>query len=193
MKKVIIICTKYHHSDGSSWLVSELANSIANKGCDVNVVNLDWNYSENNEANNEINFLNLLPFNFVGRWESVGKWLFSSFKILPIYFKFYREKNKFDLLINFSPCASTWLPIFFQKLITKNSLLIYWDFFPIHNQQIASKIPAYLMPGLKSIENFLVNMFLNILSLKTYIEVDLVFLILQENIFLQKYSASFLY
>lgn len=159
---VLMLTTKYPGPECSEWLTSELAKELSSRNINVKVLNVEWSSKGYVGAFNSDN-LEVLSNNSIslklGKLSLPIKWIFSSFKIFRYLIKDIVFRKKYDLLICISPCTALALAIPIAQFLSKRKLLIYWDFFPIHNQQIASKIPAYLMPGLKSIENFLVNTF----------------------------------
>jgi len=160
---ILVLSTKYTHDDGSPWLASELCSALSQLGHDLTVINVQWSDMtiSDFEFNKNIKFYNFKAIKiFTGyRISTVFRWLFSSFKVLPLLFSKFLHGYKFDLLISFSPCTSLYAAIPFAKFICKDSCLIYWDFFPIHNQEITKKIPPFVLPILKRIENFLINRF----------------------------------
>lgn len=159
---VLMLTTKYPGPECSDWLTSELAKELASRNINVKVLNVEWSSKGYVGAFNSDN-LEVLSNNSIslklGKLSLPIKWSFSSFKIFPYLIKDIVFRRKYDLLICLSPCTALALAIPIAQFLSKRKLLIYWDFFPIHNQQIADKIPAYLMPSLKNIEQFLVNTF----------------------------------
>ena len=161
--KLLILTTKYRHPDGSSWLVSELAEEFISQGHSVTVVNLEWfniNIICGTHYENGVCVVNVLPFG--RRPSSFGlflRWGFSALKLIPLLVRAYLLRNKFDLLVSFSPCSVLHLALPFARAVCKKSILIYWDFFPIHNYQISNKIPHRLLTFLKYLETKLISGF----------------------------------
>lgn len=161
--KVLLVTTKYKHVDGSPWLVSELADEFVRAGHLVTVINLNWS-SESGVKSEEIvsdniRYINVPAYDF-SFFKGAGvllKWAFSSWRLIPVLFRIYRTNGKYDLVVSFSPCASIYCAVPFFSIIAHKSLLLYWDFFPIHNSEISNKITKNTLPILKAIERWLVN------------------------------------
>ena len=160
--KILILTTKICNSDGSPWLCSELAGHLALEGHEVSLVNIEWSGKNVDlswlKKQKNINIYNFVALRYFNGSIGLGlRWLMSSLQALPLVLRWKYSGEKFDLLIGFSPCFAIWsvLPIF-QKICTK-AILLYWDFFPLHNQTVANKIPKYFLPLLKKAEERLVN------------------------------------
>lgn len=156
--KYLLIVTKYTHLDGSPWLVSELVEELLRRGNEVTVVHIDWSGSSPLACES----FSRLPFNYkyiapyvstVPRLGVSLKWLLSSLKALPFMLGLLLRRKSFDMGISFSPCMATYATHPLTKFLSKKCLLIYWDFFPAHNQQILGVIPNKLMPLLRYAEN----------------------------------------
>ncbi len=162
MAEVLLITTKYKHENGSPWLVSELAEEMVAQGSRVTVLNLSWTGLSVLESD-ELQGLRVINFSAVrptrGSGGLLGKWGFSSFKLMPFLLKEFVLRNKYDLLVSFSPCTALWAAIVFAKMICRKSSLIYWDIFPLHNQAIGKSIPKKLLPVLKGMEKRLIFSF----------------------------------
>jgi glycosyltransferase involved in cell wall biosynthesis len=160
--KILLLTTKYCHYDGSPWLVSELVEQLYKCGHNITVMNVDWNGFSHVPVNlpDEITFVNFSAFRFgSGKFSLLTRWLFSSFKIVPFLISHLLFQKKFDLLISFSPCLALYSALPIAQFISKNSILIYWDFFPVHHNEISRKIPSLFLPLIKSFERCLVNGF----------------------------------
>lgn len=162
--KYLLITTKYNHLDGSSWLVSELVEELLHQGNEVTVIIIDWsgNSTLAVESISRAGFTYIYLFPYDSRIPRIGmplKWLLSSLKALPFMFGLLFRGRKFDMGISFSPCMATYATHLLLKLLSKKTLLIYWDFFPVHNEQILAKIPKMLMPMLKYAENQSVRLY----------------------------------
>lgn len=162
--KYLLITTKYNHLDGSPWLVSELVEELLRRGSEVTVIHVDW--SDNSRLDIDLssrlrlNYKYISPYvSTVPRLSTLLKWLFSSLKSLPYILGLLSSRKTFDLVISFSPCMATYSTHLFTKFLSKKSLLIYWDFFPVHNQQIIGVIPNSLMPILRYAENKCVRLY----------------------------------
>lgn len=159
---VLMLTTKYSGPECSDWLTSELAKELANRNINVKVFNVEWSgegyIGKHNTDNLEVISTNSISLNF-GKISLPIKWAFSSLKIYKHLFKDILTSKRYDMLICFSPCTALALAIPLAQFISRNKLLIYWDFFPTHNQQISKKVPNYFMPILKKIERSLVNSF----------------------------------
>lgn len=140
MNEILLVCTKYPSISESDWLTSELAESInCIDNYNVNVLCMDWKLDNSTEKyiRNaiEVSRFSLLDFfNSRAGAQIFLKWLIYS-PLAALHFRKLLAK-KYNLIILISPCASSWFICFISKLIAKKNLLIYWDFFPIHNQQI---------------------------------------------------------
>jgi glycosyltransferase involved in cell wall biosynthesis len=157
-----MLATKYPRFLESPWLTSELASELALNGHSVTILNIEWSSVGNDftELNDGVLHVRRMPYVLgQGKINLLFKWAFSSLRIAPFILKSIFNKEKYDLTICFSPCTAVWGAIPLVKLISNKTHLIYWDFFPIHNQQISSLIPSYLLPILKFFEKKLVNSF----------------------------------
>ncbi|HRM16175.1 MAG TPA: glycosyltransferase family 4 protein [Acinetobacter parvus] len=138
MSKILLLCTKYPSLTESDWLTSELAESLhSNYNYEVDVLLMDWK-------------LDSLSEKYIRKGVNVSKFSLSKlFQFhLPIFLKwliyspiavlFYWRLifKKYQLVVAFSPCSASWFLCLISRLMGKQNLLIYWDFFPIHNQQI---------------------------------------------------------
>lgn len=161
--KILLLCTKFLHDDGSLWLPSELSNALSESGHEVTVINLQWSGGTppTNKINSNIHYLHYSAFRTAHpkSLSVASRWILSSLK--PLFF-LLREiifRKNYDLLICFSPCTALYAAIPFARSISNNSCLLYWDFFPIHNQEISNKAPKFSLPILKFIENLLIKKF----------------------------------
>ena len=161
--KILILTTKYTHIDGSPWLISELVDSFDKQGASVTILHLDWSGKLGRLNASRISNICLSRYTCLCR--SVGplslffKWALSSLKLLIPLIRMKVMRQRYDLFIGFSPCVATYAAHPLAHSLSDRSLLIYWDFFPVHNQQISSKIPSFLLPPLKWLENRLVSRF----------------------------------
>lgn len=156
--RIILLTTKFNHFDGSPWLVSELVEELLHRGNEVTVINIDWSGNSTSAVESigraGFTYKYLLPYDSsIPRLGMPLKWLFSSLKALPFLFGLLFRGQKFDMSISFSPCMATYAIHPLLKFLSVKSLLIYWDYFPVHNEQILAKIPKILMPMLKYAEN----------------------------------------
>jgi glycosyltransferase involved in cell wall biosynthesis len=159
---ILVLTTKYCHPDGSPWLVSELVEQLNKSGHKITVLNVDWNGFSHVPLNlpEDIIFVNFSAIRIgSGKFSLLIRWLFSSFKIVPFLILNLLFKKKFDLLISFSPCLALYSALPVAQIISKESILIYWDFFPIHHNEASRKIPSLFIPLIKSIERYLIRGF----------------------------------
>lgn len=161
--KVLIISTKYPvNSIGESdWLTSELGSELLSRGFAVDVLDLEWcGIKDGFFECNSHRIYRFRPF-VIGRGIiSLGfKWFFSSLRTMPVLLKMLFGRQKYDLVISFSPCLPLWLPIIFSVFLSRRRHLIYWDFFPIHNYQIDKQFPRAVLPLLKFLERRLLLTF----------------------------------
>lgn len=163
--KILMLTTKFCHPDGSPWLSSELATELIRLGHEVTVLNLEWSGKDINtkKISEEIPQLNL--YNYKAIRTSITaisillRWALSSIKLLPFLLKQALSGNRFDLMIGFSPCSALHSALPFAKLISRDACLIYWDFFPVHNQEISGKVPKMALPAVKFLEKTLVRLY----------------------------------
>lgn len=162
--KILMITTKFFHKDGSLWLTSELAKEFLKNGHHLTVINLEWTNleEENKELLNHENLklikINPIKINIKGL-NQIVKWFFTSFKTFPFFIKSILNRERFDLFICFSACFPTYTAIPLAHLISKKSLLIYWDFFPVHNFKIINPKLLKYEKIFKFIEKKLVHSF----------------------------------
>lgn len=159
-----MLVTKFYHKEGSLWLTSELAKKLLDDGHQVTVVSLTWSNSEkSNSVLSRYEKFHLLQYSPITiqftKISYIIKWLFTSFKTVPFFIKSILKRDKFDLFICFSACFPTYTAIPLAHLISKKSLLIYWDFFPIHNFKILNPKLLRYEKIFKFIEKKLVHSF----------------------------------
>lgn len=161
MNKILLVCTKYPSLTESDWLTSELAESIdSNNNCEVDVLCMDWKM-ENLSSQYIRKGIEISKFSLVNFFQfpipTFLKWLiYSPFAVLH-----YKEilAKKYELVIVISPCSSSWFICLISKFIAKQNLLIYWDFFPIHNQQIGMMAEGKISKLLYLLERMCVKNF----------------------------------
>lgn len=158
-----MLTTKFCHPDGSLWLPSELALELTKRGHSVTVLNVEWSGKDINPNLNSIEPSRLIFYNFKslrlegGRISIALRWVFSSFRLLPFLFRNIFFGNRYDLMIGFSPCVALYSALPLATAISRDSVLVYWDFFPVHNQEISNKIPKWVLPIVKWIEMKLIG------------------------------------
>lgn len=162
--RILMLTTKFYHADGSLWLTSELAHEFAACGDEVTVVNLEWSglIAESDAADENLPFelKNIKAIRCGPPWIAlIARWLLSSFKTLPFLVRKLFLNGKYDLMIGFSPCAALYAALPPARLASKEACLLYWDFFPVHNQEITQKAPRFILPLLKRLEKMLVGHF----------------------------------
>lgn len=138
--KFLVVTTKFLHPDGSYWLVSELVKKFLDDGHEVTVLNFYWAGAEELNADfvghPQLTLINRYPFKKDGSLTLFSRWFLSSFKFYPELLKMLIKRQRFDSFIGFSPAFPFWSLIPLGRILSKKSLLIYWDFFPIHNFKI---------------------------------------------------------
>ncbi|EGD0244323.1 glycosyltransferase family 4 protein [Escherichia coli] len=127
----------------------------------IDVICIDWGVLQKRKkiSLNNINIYNVPALgckktsflNFFIKWG--GSSLYAALLNFRVFFK------RHDLVISFSPCASSWFAIILGIFFSKKSLLIYWDFFPIHQVQIDLIKGRFKTKILKCFEKALVKMF----------------------------------
>lgn len=160
--KILMLTTKFTHNDGSLWLTSELANQFVKEGHSVTVFNLEWSGS-NYSIGNVFDSINLVQFKAlrikIPIISVALRWFFSSIIPSMHLLQMFLSGKKFDLLISFSPCTAFYATLPLARKMSFDACLVYWDFFPIHNQEISGKAPKFSIPLLKFIEKKLVSLF----------------------------------
>lgn len=160
-----MLTTKFRHPDGSLWLPSELAAELLRRGHSVTVLNVEWSGLPVDQGSGKFLDRNFRIFNYSAirfrspRLSLALRWMFSAFKLWPFLLRSLVAGRRYDLLISFSPCTSLHVAIPMAMLISRESCLVYWDFFPVHNQEISGKAPRSFLPVLKAIEKRLVHSF----------------------------------
>lgn len=161
--KILMLTTKFPAPGESQWLTSELANELADLGHDIRVLNVEWGRRGKPFTHSKGQLSLLYRFSidlpFIGQFGLALKWVLSSIVLLPDLIRCFFLSRRYDLLLCFSPCSALYLAIPFAKLISKDQLLIYWDFFPLHNSEISKGIPSWGAPLLKAVETKLVHQF----------------------------------
>lgn len=162
--KILILTTKFTHADGSPWLISELANEFCAQGHQVTVLNVDWeNSSPDLNKSSLLPGLKLISFGaFKSRGGALGrllKWLISSLLPTPFLLKELLLGRRYNLMIGLSPCSALWATLPLAALMCRSKFLIYWDFFPVHNFEIFSAVPAVVKKFAKCLERWLIGRF----------------------------------
>lgn len=161
--KILILTTKYSKSVSSPWLTSELAEELRDSGHDVTVLCLDWK-SETKKGVYEVNGITIfnypaLSFDFFpSSLGKVVKWIVSSVYAYS-YFNRCLAGRKFDALISFSPCMPVWYCILRLRWFAVKRVVIYWDFFPIHQFQIGKFRAEFLLKPAFWLEKYLLSRF----------------------------------
>jgi len=161
--KILILTTKFPIFGNRSYLTSELADELVEQGHEVTVRGVAWDKKETGgclrESSLDVLMCNSLEMSILGRGRFFFKWAFSGFKLFPFLLKSIFLNKRYDRLIVFSPCSALGLSLILANWISKKSVLIYWDFFPIHNYRIGMPIPARLLGILRKYEAFLIARF----------------------------------
>jgi glycosyltransferase involved in cell wall biosynthesis len=162
---VLIITTKYSLNPDSPWLTNELSESLRDRGNDVTVLVVDWQGKEDLRGITTVNGIKVLCISSVTfpmlpstTINLILKWIFSSLNAY-LHFKSVFKNVRFDVLITFSPCAALWYLIIKLRKHINLMMLVYWDFFPIHNFQIGKVPYKFLLNPLYFLEKYLVSMF----------------------------------
>lgn len=200
--KILLLTTKYSKSVSSPWLTNELAEELRDLGHDITVLCLDW-ASEADKDTFQINGIRVLNYpaiscNFFP--SSLGKavkWIFSSV-VAYRFFKNSLDGRKFDTLISFSPCIPTWFCILNLRNLAAKRVVIYWDFFPIHQAQIGKFRYTFFLKPVFWIERFLISKFdaagcmseMNISFFKKYFSLGARVKVFELPIWGRKYLAS---
>lgn len=141
MSDVLVICTKFGETEASRWLSNDLATELAAQGQHVRVLHLDWTKSNTPglvAMADGVQVFNLhmrtLPAGAPRVVQLLWKWFFTRF-LIPFYVP-AAWKKPYDLVIGFSPAIATrGISRFFTRH-ARRSYVIYWDFFPTHQQQL---------------------------------------------------------
>lgn len=161
---ILVIATKYSLNQDSPWLTNELSESLRDHGNDVTVLLVDWEGKEDLRGIKICNGIKVLcipavTFPMLPRTiDKTLKWIFSSLNAY-LHFKSNFKNVRFDVLIGFSPCTALWYCFLKLRKRIKIKILVYWDFFPIHNYQIGKVPYKFLLSPLFTLERFLVSMF----------------------------------
>lgn len=89
----------------------------------------------------------------------LGKWFFSSFKFIPVLLRNIIRRERYDLIVSFSPNVIFAPVLLFSRIFVRSHHCVYWDFFPIHNYEIGMPIPKRFLKPLRAYENFINNRF----------------------------------
>ncbi len=162
--RILLITTKFRHPDGSPWLLSELAAEFLRSGHEVTVLNVEWSgkkiMNPTSDADRSLTLKSVEAIDFGGgKFSLACRWIFSSMKIVPALIMDVVRRGKYDLFVGFSPCVAVYAAIPIGLFLSRDSCLVYWDFFPIHNQEISRKIPSPALPVLKKLEAALTSGF----------------------------------
>jgi len=162
--KILVIATKYSLKLDSPWLTNELAESLQKQGNEVTVLFVDWDAKECLQGPticNSIKVICIPALTFPKLPNTISKalkWLFSSINAYRHFKSNFRHVH-FDVLIGFSPCTALWFCFYRLRRRAEQMVLVYWDFFPIHNYQIG-KVPSRLLNyPLYILERYLVSVF----------------------------------
>ncbi|WP_313211806.1 glycosyltransferase family 4 protein [Stutzerimonas nitrititolerans] len=161
--KVLMLTTKFPVDNESPWLTSELAAELIKRNVSVDVMDIQWAGQEGvkNYRRPGLNVIRKKPFDFkfLGKAGFFIKWFFSSFKLYPYLIWKLLSVRRYDLLICYSPCVILAGAIPLARLLSKKSILIYWDFFPTHIQHATGRFPKFSIPLLRRLEGCLVSSF----------------------------------
>jgi len=166
--KILMLTTKYPSYASSPWLTNELAEELKSIGYEITVLCIDWK-SESLSGSFNVRDITLInfPTNFsINKYLplSIGKmlkWTLSSIFAYN-YFKRFINVGNFDVLICFSPCFPVWFCILKLRSIVAKRIIIYWDFFPIHQFEIGKFQTRWLLKPAFCIEKFLLSTFNNV-------------------------------
>jgi glycosyltransferase involved in cell wall biosynthesis len=137
--RVAIFLAKFDPTLKNPWLTDELCEALDIEGCLVDVFFLDW-YSEFEEGtaliyeNTRVHII--APFG--SKSSLVSKmlhWTLSSYGVYR-YYKSNFKSDFHDTLIVFSPSVMFGIALLGLKSAFKHRILIQWDFFPYHQEQI---------------------------------------------------------
>jgi glycosyltransferase involved in cell wall biosynthesis len=137
--RIAVFAAKFDPTFKNPWLTDELCEALDTQGHTVDVFFLDW-YREftagvvTAHGNTRVHII--AP---VGSKSSlISKmlhWTFSSLNVYRCYRSHFKDGNH-DALISFSPSIMFGIALLRLKSAFKHRILIQWDFFPYHQEQI---------------------------------------------------------
>jgi glycosyltransferase involved in cell wall biosynthesis len=166
--KILMLTTKYSRGASSPWLTNELAEELKFNGYEITVLCIDWKSESTPGASSieGISLINFPPSYFINEYlpqsiRKTFKWILSSIFAYN-YFSRFTNLKEFDILICFSPCFPFWFCILKLRFIVAKRIIIYWDFFPIHQFEIGKFQTRWLLKPAFFIEKFLLSTFSNV-------------------------------
>lgn len=159
MRQVVFLVKRFGHNETEKWLTNYLVDKFANSDWQATVLLLNIEDEWANGKHVISDRITLFSFNIENSFLSL-KGLIELKKALK-YFRLIEFPHKIDLVVSFTIAC-----VFFRFLehvkknyIVVNSLLVFWDFFPIHQYQIGRINNQLLSKVLYSKENREVNSF----------------------------------
>lgn len=164
-KHISLLVTKFPLDKGNSYLTTDLVDILSafNDVEFIYVYYMDWDGSYSGPSSiyydNKTLVYIVKPVNIFRKFTIVNralKWLFTSFKVISLY---KSNSSDRDLFISFSPLSSAFLANVIISKLSFKSVVIYWDFFPIHNYLIGSFPSSRLLSAAKYVERYVLARF----------------------------------
>lgn len=137
--KIAVFAAKFDPTFRNPWLTDELCEALDSQGHSIDVFYLDWyrNYTAGTVASHGNTRVHIIaPVG--GKSGLVSKMIHWTFSSLNVY-RYYRSRFKegdHDVLIAFSPSIMFGIAILRLRSAFRDRILIQWDFFPYHQEQI---------------------------------------------------------
>jgi glycosyltransferase involved in cell wall biosynthesis len=137
--KIAVFAAKFDPTFKNPWLTDELCEALDSQGHLIDVFYLDW-YREStagtiaSRGNTRVHIIAPVGSKS-GLISKMVHWTFSSLNV----YRYYRSRFKsgdHDVLIAFSPSIMFGIALLRLRSAFRNRILIQWDFFPYHQEQI---------------------------------------------------------
>jgi glycosyltransferase involved in cell wall biosynthesis len=160
--RIAMFVAKFNPTLQNPWLTDELCEAFDKQGHMVDVFFLDW-YREFipstviSHGNTRVHIIAPL-WGKSGLISKVLHWTLSSFNLYK-YYRSHFERGDHDVLVSFSPSIIFGIVLLRLRSYFRHRILIQWDFFPYHQEQIGL-FPFRWMASLgATIETALLNTF----------------------------------
>ena len=165
--KILLLCTKFSLNENDPWLTNELAEALQLASHEVTVASLDWSGDSGRQTvelktGSGVRVIAIPPVMTRSPFPTLNKGLKWTLSSIWGHLTLRRRlrNQAFDLVIGFSPAVTMALPILMlTRRMSEKSLLIQWDFFPYHQQQIGAIPSGILFHAAKFVETLLIRRF----------------------------------
>lgn len=162
LARIAMFTAKFDPTLKNPWLTDELCETLDDEGHSVDVFFLDWYRQFNSGVFDIYRNSRLHIINPVGSKSTlilkIIHWSLSSFNLYR-YYKANFKTGDHDLLISFSPSVMFGIVLLGLKSYFRKRVLIQWDFFPYHQEQIGLIPQPWIVSLGAAIETKLISTF----------------------------------